>query len=87
MKPQDKIRAATGHLINAKRSLNEAIEIGVALQRGEELPERHEAPVSTFRPVSPNRDRSRFVPAPDNPMYMKPSRLAKRGRHGSRRRR
>ncbi len=88
MRPQDKLRAANGHLLNAKRKLNEAITLGMALANGEE-PEEPETPrpVMPFRPTSPNRDAARFHAEPPNSLYMKPSRLAKRGRHGSRRRR
>lgn len=89
MRPQDKVRAINGHLINAKRSINEAIGLGLAIANGEEVPEppRAEPRPLPFRPTSPNRDAARFAAGPPDPMYMKPSRLAKRGRHGSRRRR
>lgn len=92
MRPQDKVRAINGHLINAKRSINEAIGLGLAIANGEEVPEppRPEPQTMPFRPTSPNRDAARYpyMPGPMQPTeFMKPSRLARRGRHGSRRRR
>lgn len=82
------LRQASGHLIHAKRKINEAITLGMALANGEDPAEPETPrPVLPFRPTSPNRDAARFAPAPPDPMYMKPSRLARRTRHGSRRRR
>lgn len=80
-------------LLNAKRSINEAITLGMAMQSGVEPPEDTVAappapaprPRPVFRPTSPNRDAAMF--GPPDPLFMKPSRMRERGRHGSRRRR
>lgn len=72
-------RAIEGHLGRANRAIREARDI----LAGSDNEPQHEAP-RTFRPVSPARD-ARFYPP--NPEFMKPSRMAARGRHGSRRRR
>lgn len=82
------LRQATGHLMHAKRKINEAIGLGLALANGEDPQEpQTPRPAMPFRPTSPDRDAARFHHEPPNPMYMKPSRLARHGRHGSRRRR
>lgn len=81
------LRQATGHLMHAKRKINEAITLGLAIANGEDVPEPETAGPWPFRPTSPDRDAARFHHEPPNPMYMKPSRLARHGRHGSRRRR
>lgn len=85
------LRQATGHLMHAKRKINEAIGLGLALANGED-PQEPETPrpAMPFRPTSPDRDAARYpyMPGPtQSAAFMKPSRMPKRGRHGSRRRR
>lgn len=78
-------KSMLGHLNRADRSLREAQDI----LHGRYHDEPESSTPATFRPVSPDRDRRRTKPfaAAPNPAYMKPSRMPKRGRHGSRRRR
>jgi hypothetical protein len=79
MNQERTLRAVEGHLSRANRAIREARDI----LAGNDTEPRQEAP-RRFRPVSPARD-ARFYPP--NPEFMKPSRMAARGRHGSRRRR
>lgn len=73
---QQKVRGIVGRLISAKRSINEAIDIGMEIRDGrsdEPLPEpRHPHKNSMYRPVSPARDYDLGM--------MKPSRLNRHGR-------
>lgn len=84
MNDQDrKMRGIVGHLISAKRSINEAIDIGMDIRDGrspeEPLPEpRHPHKNSMYRPPRFNRPVS---PARDYDLgMMKPSRLNRHGR-------